>query len=48
MPLETFLGLLPGPQLLHVGLQLPAGWQVLDQGRSPSSLLAGSDRILSN
>ena len=45
---ETFLGLLPGLQLLHMGLQLPTGWQVLDQGRAPSSLLAGSGSILSN
>ena len=37
-----------GLQLLHMGLQLPTGWQVLDQGLSPSSLLAGSGSILSN
>ena len=37
-----------GLQLLHMGLQLPTGWQVLDQGRSPSSLVAGSSSILSN
>ena len=37
-----------GLQLLHMGLQLPTGWQVLDQGRAPSSLLAGSGSILLN
>ena len=37
-----------GLQLLHMGLQLSTGWQVLDQGRAPSSLLAGSGSILSN
>ena len=31
-----------------MGLQLSTGWQVLDQGRAPSSLLAGSGSILSN
>ena len=35
-----------GLQLLHMGLQLPTGWQVLDQGRSPSSLVADSGSIL--
>ena len=37
-----------GLQLLHMGLQLSTEWQVLDQGCSPSSLLAGSGSILSN
>ena len=37
-----------GLQLLHMALQLPIGWQVLDQVHSPSSLLAGSGSILSN
>ena len=31
-----------------MGLQLPTGWQVLDQGRAPSSLPVGSGNILSN
>ena len=44
IPGAPYLGL----QLLHMGLQLPTGWQVLDQCHSPSSLLAGSGSILSN
>ena len=44
IPGAPYLGL----QLLHMALQLPTGWQVLDQGLSPSSLLAGSGSILSN
>ena len=44
IPGAPYLGL----PLLHMGLQLPTGWQVLDQGLSPSSLLAGSGSILSN
>ena len=44
IPGAPYLGL----QLLHMGLQLPTGWQVLDHGHSPSSLLAGSGSILSN
>ena len=37
-----------GLQLLHMGLQLPTGWQVLDHGRSLSSLVAGIGSIMSN
>ena len=39
---------LAGPQLLHMGLQLPTEWQVLDQGPPLASQLAGSGSILSN
>ena len=48
MPLRHSWDSSLGLQLLQMGLQLPTGWQVLDQGRAPSSLLVGSGSILSN